>query len=47
MAQLDALDRVGGMDGADSDPIAALRRQAAAAEREPGQVDEVLCIATT
>jgi hypothetical protein len=38
------LDRAGGMDGSDPDPIAALGRRAAAARLQTASLDEVLCI---
>jgi hypothetical protein len=37
------LDRAGGMDGADPDPIADLNRRAAAAGLQTATLDEVLC----
>ena len=40
------LDRAGGMQGIDPDPIAELGRRAAAAGLRTASLDEVLCIAT-
>jgi hypothetical protein len=37
------LDQVGGVDGADPDPLAALGRRAAAAGMDTASLDEVLC----
>jgi hypothetical protein len=39
------LDRAGGVDRTDPDPIAALERRATAAELRTATLDEVLCIA--
>ena len=39
------LDRAGGVDGTDPDPIAELGRRAAAAGLHTASLDEVLCIA--
>ena len=39
------LDRAGGIDGTDRDPIAELRRRAAAVRLRTASLDEVLCIA--
>jgi hypothetical protein len=38
------LDRAGGVHGIDTDPIAALKRRAAAAGLRTASLDEVLCI---
>jgi Glycosyl transferase family 2 len=38
------LDRVGGIDGTDPDPISGLGRRAAAAQLRTASLDEVLCI---
>ena len=40
------LDRAGGMEGTDTDPIAELGRRAATAGLRTASLDEVLCIAT-
>jgi hypothetical protein len=39
------LDRAGGIDGADVDPVGALLRRAIAASLRTATLDEVLCIA--
>lgn len=45
MFDTERLDRAGGVDGADRDPIAQLGRRAAAAGLRTASRDEVLCIA--
>ena len=41
------LDRAGGVEGTDPDPIAELGRRAAAAGLQTASLDEVLCITAT
>ncbi|HEU4360296.1 MAG TPA: hypothetical protein VFR27_02165 [Mycobacterium sp.] len=41
------LDRIGGIDDTDTDPIAGLQRRSATAGLRTASLDEVLCVATT